>query len=155
MRKHLVVASGEMSIFGGGGVVEALGVSVPLEAWVAMTAIGISGLMAVYAREIWGVATGWRTNRLRGLSANIRNELERIERGDQSEMVRAVERQIVATKLERLKIPCPSPQNEATWRIFLARLLIYASEGDLKQARSALADLRERMVAHALKKPQE
>ena len=130
---------------------EAMGFTVPLAAWAAMLSVGIGGLVALYLREIWAVSTGvwsgFSNRKLMALHDAIIAELDRIERGNQeSEAVRAAKRRVLEGKLKRLKIRCPSPQHEATWRVFLMRLLIYSSDGDVKNARSWLDELEKHMV---------
>ena len=53
MRKFLGAALGEAALFGGAGIVEAVGVSVPLEAWAALLVIGVGGLCVLYGWWIW------------------------------------------------------------------------------------------------------
>ncbi len=136
---------------------EALGVSVPLEAWAAMTAIGVGGLVAVYAREMQALAmgmwSGFPDRKFKALHDAIVAELDRIERGNQeSEAVRIAKRQVLESKLKRLKIRCPAPQSEATWRIFLMRLLVYSNDGDVKSARSWLDKLEQHIVERQIMK---
>ena len=130
---------------------EALGISVPLEVWAAMLIFGVSALIALYAREIWAFAGGAPSGRrLKALHEIIRDELDRIEEAQGSELSRAVSRRVLAGELKALKIPCPSPQYEPTWRIFLARLVVSSAKGDVKEARGIMAGLREHMVQSAL-----
>ena len=53
MRKFVGAALGEGALFGGAGIVEAIGVSVLLEVWAALLVIGVGGLCFLYGPWIW------------------------------------------------------------------------------------------------------
>ena len=150
------VIGGEIVLLGTGGMVEAW---LPFSSgwlWAAVTSVGLLIALEwlVHKRIISALARLWSIHanrRLGGLHDAIRHELECIERAEGSEFMRAVGRGALAQKLKKLKIPCPhpSPQYEATWRIFLASLLICSSQGNVGKARTILDDLHAHMIENA------
>ncbi len=156
MRKHVATALGETPLIGAAVVMEALGFSLPLWAGATMIALGVGGPMVLYRRELLGIVGGGSPGkRFEALHDAIATELDRIERQEGSEALRAIKRQLLERKLGRLKIPCPAPRSEATWRIFLLKLLVYSHDGDVKGARSWFDELEKRMLEFAVTKQNE